>query len=88
MIFTHGFVLADIIVDDAFRVFLALCDREFLTQKSFLDHLQYKFKELDIDETGEIKRWEIQRLLFDMGVPMAESVLDELICKCGQHRGE
>ena len=87
MIFTHGFVLADIIVDDAFRVFLALCDREFLTQKSFLDHLQYKFKELDIDETGEIKRWEIQRLLFDMGVPMAESVLDELICKCGQHRG-
>ena len=84
MIFTHGFLLADIIIDDAFRVFLALCDREFVTEKSFLDHLQYKFKELDIDETGEIERWEIQKLFTDMGIPMAESVLDELICKCRQ----
>ena len=34
---------------------------------------------MDIHETGEIERWEIQNLFTDIGIPMGESVLDELI---------
>ncbi|KAL7554417.1 hypothetical protein ACHAWF_017854 [Thalassiosira exigua] len=79
MIFSHGFLLADVVLEDAFNLFLALSDREFLTEKSFLDYLQNKFKEMDKDDTGEIEKWELQRLLTDMGIPMGESVLDELI---------
>lgn len=79
MIFTHGFLLANVVLEDAFSLFLALSDREFLTEKSFLDNLQNKFREMDEEETGEIDKWELQKLFTDMGIPMGESVLDELI---------
>ncbi|KAL7536227.1 hypothetical protein ACHAXR_007003 [Thalassiosira sp. AJA248-18] len=79
MIFTHGFLIANVVLEDAFRLFLALSDREFLTAKTFLDYLQNKFREMDEDSSGEIDKWELQKLFTDMGVPMGESVLDELI---------
>mmetsp|Transcript_56541 Transcript_56541/g.120084 ORF Transcript_56541/g.120084 Transcript_56541/m.120084 type:complete len:732 (+) Transcript_56541:26-2221(+) len=79
MIFTHGFLLANVVLEDAFSLFLALSDREFLTEKSFLDYLQNKFREMDEENSGEIEKWELQRLFTDMGIPMGENVLDELI---------
>eukprot|EP00571_Detonula_confervacea_P009854 CAMPEP_0172301438 /NCGR_PEP_ID=MMETSP1058-20130122/3326_1 /TAXON_ID=83371 /ORGANISM="Detonula confervacea, Strain CCMP 353" /LENGTH=716 /DNA_ID=CAMNT_0013011551 /DNA_START=78 /DNA_END=2228 /DNA_ORIENTATION=+ len=79
MIFTHGFLLANVVLEDAFSLFLALSDREFLTSLGFLDYLENKFREMDDDNNGEIEKWELQKLFTDMGIPMGESVLDELI---------
>mmetsp|Transcript_37338 Transcript_37338/g.78759 ORF Transcript_37338/g.78759 Transcript_37338/m.78759 type:complete len:757 (-) Transcript_37338:187-2457(-) len=79
MVFSHGFLIASVVLDDAFSLFLALSDREFLTEKSFLDYLQNKFREMDEEETGEIEKWELQKLFTDIGIPMGENTLDELI---------
>lgn len=79
MIFTHGFLLSNVVLEDAFSLFLALSDREFLTEKSLLDYLQAKLTEMDDEESGEIEKWELQRLFTHMGIPMGETVLDELI---------
>ena len=45
-------MLANVILEDAFSLFLALSDREFLTEKSFLDYLLNKFREMDEEESG------------------------------------
>ena len=52
MIFTHGFVMATVTLEDAIRLFLALSDRAFLTEKSFLDFLRTRFQTLDYGGTG------------------------------------
>lgn len=83
MIFTHGFLLASVVPEDAFRMYLALSDREFLTEKKFLDYLQVKFRDMDEDGTGEVERWEVRSLFADLGIPMGASVLDELMAKSG-----
>ena len=64
MIFTHGFVLANVVLEDAFSLFLALSDREFLTEKSFLDHLLNRFREMDVDDTGG--KWHFSSLAKDI----------------------
>mmetsp|Transcript_5429 Transcript_5429/g.13589 ORF Transcript_5429/g.13589 Transcript_5429/m.13589 type:complete len:737 (-) Transcript_5429:63-2273(-) len=91
MIFTHGFLLGNVVLEDAFNLFLALSDREFLTERSLLDYLQNKFREMDEEESGEIEKWKLQNLFTDMGIPMGKSILDELIQRgiiptnpCGQ----
>lgn len=52
MLFSNGFLLADLLLDDAFRMFLSLSDKEFVTEKSFLDYLRAKFRDMDEDGTG------------------------------------
>lgn len=52
MLFSNGFLLADLALNDVFRMFLSLSDREFVTEKSFLDYLRSKFKEMDQDRSG------------------------------------
>jgi len=46
-----------VVLEDAFSLFLALSDREFLTEKSLLDYLQAKLTEMDDEESGgELRR--------------------------------
>lgn len=52
MLFSNGFLLANFVSDDVFRLYLALSDREFVTEKSFLDFLRVKFKEMDEEGNG------------------------------------
>ena len=52
MIFTHGFLIANVVLGDAFRLFLALSDREFLTEKTFLDSMFLKLREMDEEDSG------------------------------------
>ncbi len=52
MLFSNGFLLADLALNDVFRMFLSLSDREFVTEKSFLDYLRSKFKAMDEDRSG------------------------------------
>lgn len=52
MLFSNGFLLANLALNDVFRMFLSLSDREFLTEKSFLDYLRSKFKDMDEDRSG------------------------------------
>lgn len=52
MLFSNGFLLANFGSDDVFRLYLALSDREFVTEKSFLDFLRVKFKEMDEEGNG------------------------------------
>lgn len=71
MIFTHGFVLANVVLEDAFSLFLALSDREFLTEKSFLDHLLNRFREMDVDDTGG--KWHVSSLAEDISCKVAQN---------------
>ena len=52
MLFSNGFLLADVVLDDVFALFLALGDREFVTEKSFLDYLRSKFRDMDEEGSG------------------------------------
>lgn len=52
LFFTHGFIVADFVLKDAFKLFLAVSDREFLTVNSFLGYVRAKFKDMDIDGSG------------------------------------
>lgn len=52
MLFSNGFLLAGLALNDVFPMFLSLSDREFITQKSFLDYLRSKFKDMDEDRNG------------------------------------
>ncbi len=52
VLFSNGFLLADLALNDVFRMFLSLSDREFVTEKSFLDYLRSKFKDMDEDRSG------------------------------------
>ena len=52
MLFTYGFVVANFVLEDVFKLFLTLSDREFLTEKSFLDYLRNKFIEMDGNGSG------------------------------------
>ena len=52
MLFSNGFLFADLLLDDVFRVFLALNDREFVTEKNFLDYLRAKFRDMDSNGSG------------------------------------
>jgi len=63
MLFSNGFLLADLVLDDAFCMFLSLSDREFVTEKSFLDYLRAKFREMDEDRSGG-KQYSCQELYF------------------------
>jgi len=81
MIFTHGFLIANVVLEDTFRIYLSLCDHQ-VTEKSFLDYMLNKFKEMT-SEVGTIEKYKIQKLFSDLGIPQGESILDELIDKCG-----
>ena len=81
MIFTHGFLIANVVLEDTFRLYLSLCDHQF-AEKSFLDYMLNKFKEMTSD-IGTIEKYKIQKLFSDLGIPQGESILDELIDKCG-----
>ena len=78
MIFTHGFIVVDVVAEDAFSLFLALSDREFLTQNSFLDFLLAKFGEMDPEATGTVEKRQIQTLFSDLGIPNGETIVDEV----------
>lgn len=52
MLFSNGFLLADLVLGDVFRMFFSLSDREFVTEKSFLDFLRSKFRDMDEDGNG------------------------------------
>ena len=52
MLFSNGFLLADLVLDDVFRMFFSLSDREFVTEKSFLDYLRSKFRDMDEERSG------------------------------------
>ena len=82
MIFTHGFLIANVVLEDTFRIYLSLCDHQFVTEKSFLDYMLNKFKEMTSD-IGTIEKYRVQKLFSDLGIPQGESILDELIDKCG-----
>ena len=54
MLFSHGFLVADVAVVHAFRLFLALNDRDIITENSFLGYLHAKlFKRNGHDSSGE-----------------------------------
>lgn len=78
MIFTHGFITADVVAEDAFCIFLALSDRE-MTQNSLLDLLLAKFEEMDPEASGTIEKCQLQTLFSDLGIPMGETVVDEIL---------
>jgi len=79
MLFTHGFLIADVACEDALNLFLALSDREFVTEKSFLENLRIKFEEMDTNKTGEVEKQQVQNLFSDLGVPRGETIVSDLL---------
>ncbi|KAL7491317.1 hypothetical protein ACHAWT_001365 [Skeletonema menzelii] len=84
MLFSNGFLVADLVLGDVFRMFFSLSDREFVTEKSFLDYLRSKFRDMDEDGGGEIAMWQVQQLFSSLGLPMCENIILALFERCNK----
>ncbi len=49
LLFTHGFAIANVLLEDVIEFFLALGDKDFSTLKGLLDHVKAKFLEMCAD---------------------------------------
>ena len=70
MLFSHGFVVADVAVVHAFRLFLALNDQDIIMENSFLDYLHAKLFEEENVSSGECKvgslaMWDVRSCLVE-----------------------
>eukprot|EP00984_Skeletonema_dohrnii_P020980 scaffold10365_cov102-Skeletonema_dohrnii-CCMP3373.AAC.3 len=88
MLFSNGFLLADLVLDDVFRMFFSLSDREFVTEKSFLDYLRSKFRDMDEGRSGEIARWQVRQLFSSLGLPMCENIIVALFERRNKSKNE
>jgi len=79
LLFTHGFAIANILVDDVIQFFLALGDKGFSTVKGFLDHLKSRFLEIGVDEKAGIDEQELFELFHELKIPKCGSLLKEVI---------
>jgi len=78
LVFTHGFVVANVVEREALELFLALNKSEILTSDSFSSFLESKFRVIE-KESGVLSKALVAEVFHSMGFPSCDSIVSRLV---------